>query len=171
MKIASVLSKSPGANDRLLTEVATRLRDEGVRICGAVQTNVESSQECRCAMDLVVLPTGQTIRISQDLGSNALGCRLDAGALEQAVFHVETALSEQVDLLIINKFGKRESEGRGFRVVIADALEHGIPVLVGISESTAADFRRFVGELAEELPGDADVLLDWCRTHVPTNQA
>lgn len=166
MKIAAVASRSPGKIDHMLSEVAMHLRDEGIRICGIVQTNVERARQCRCDMDLLVLPTGPTIRISQDLGRNSRGCRLDAGALEQAVFHVEAALSGQVDLLIINKFGKRESEGRGFRAVIADALQRGIPVLVGVSEIADGDFRRFAHDLAEDLPDDADVVLDWCRTHV-----
>lgn len=170
-QIAAIMCSSPGRTDRLLRDVAMRLRDEGVRVCGVVQANVEPSGDCRCDMDLSVLPTGQTIRISQDLGREAQGCRLDAGALEQAVVHIEAALSGEVDLLVINKFGKSESDGRGFRGVIAEALERDIPVLLGVTESVAGDFRRFAGDLAEDLPDDGDVLLDWCRTHVRAGTA
>ena len=57
------------------------------------------------------------LRISQDRGKWARGCRLDAGSLELAVAQVASALDVGADLMIINKFGKHEAEGRGFRAV------------------------------------------------------
>jgi hypothetical protein len=82
-------------------------------------------------MDVRVLPNGPILRISQNLGSVSKGCRLDPAALEAAVGLVEARLDPNVDLLIINKFGKHEADGRGFRTVIAAALDLEIPVLVG----------------------------------------
>lgn len=166
VNVASVRSQRPGGTDRLLSDVARKLLSEGIQVRGVVQTNIERPGRSKCDMDLIVLPHGPEVRITQDLGDNARGCRLDSGALEQAVFHVEATLHGRVDLLIINKFGKRESEGRGFRSVIGDALERGIPVLAGLNALNDADFCRFAGELAEYLPDDVDIILDWCRAQV-----
>jgi hypothetical protein len=66
-------------------------------------------------MELTVLPRGPALCISQDLGAGARGCQLDPGALERAVARVDMSLAEDApELLIVNKFGKREAEGHGF---------------------------------------------------------
>lgn len=71
----------------------------------------------------------------------------------------------KVDAFLLNKFGPEEAEGRGFRHAIADALEKGIPVLVGlgVGEATRRGFEAFVGDLAVALPADPDALLSFVR--------
>ena len=97
----------------------------------------------RCDMDVRVLPQGTTLRISQSLGRGARGCRLDADALETAVTLVDAALENGADCLIINKFGKQEANGRGFRNTIAEALVRELPVLVGLNGLNLEAFQTF----------------------------
>jgi hypothetical protein len=111
--------------------------------------------------DLRVLPEGETIRISQSLGSHSRGCRLDPAALEQAVGYVTTSLSQSPQLLIINKFGKHEADGRGFRPVIAEALALDIPVLLGVKGLNADKFLDFTDGAAERLDPDLDTVVAW----------
>jgi hypothetical protein len=68
-----------------------------------------------------------------------------------------------VDLLVINRFGKLEELGRGFCPVIAEALAHGVPVLVGVNDLNRAAFDVFAGGLAIELPDDVGPAVDWMR--------
>jgi hypothetical protein len=112
-------------------------------------------------MDVKVLPDGPVIRISQSLGREARGCRLDPSALERAVGLVEARLAEGVDCLIVNKFGKHEAEGRGFRTAIAEALSADVPVLVGLNRLNADAFVQFTGGVAVELPPTLEALSDW----------
>ena len=63
--------------------------------------------------------------------------------------------------MIINKFGKHESEGRGFRSVIAAALDRGVPVLVGLNPLNREAFDNFAGGLATQLSGDLGSILEW----------
>lgn len=75
-----------GANDRLLAQVAAQLQDHGLKLAGTVQTNIERADRTKCDLDIVVLPDGPVLHISEDRGNLApRGCRLDAGVLEQAV--------------------------------------------------------------------------------------
>ena len=64
-----------------------------------------------------------------------------------AVGLVATGLSSGADLLIVNKFGKHEAEGRGFRDVIAEAVAMDIPVLVGINALNRSAFESFCGRV------------------------
>ena len=128
---------------------------------GVVQINAERDDAGPCDMDVKVLPDGPAIRISQSLGREARGCRLDPAALERAVGLVEARLAEGADCLIVNKFGKHEAEGRGFRTAIAEALSADIPVLVGLNRLNADAFVQFSGGLAVELAPNLEDLANW----------
>ncbi|MEX0350472.1 MAG: DUF2478 domain-containing protein [Paracoccaceae bacterium] len=161
MKLACVTTTERGATDLLLSAFAEQMSQAGISLAGVVQTNTECADGYKCDMDLRVLPTGETIRISQSLGANARGCRLDPAELERAVGLVTHSLDASPELLIINKFGKHEADGRGFRPVIADALEREIPVLVGVNGLNLDRFQDFAGGIAEVLNADIDALRNW----------
>lgn len=151
-----------GAADRLLADTADALAAQGLRLAGAVQSNLDRGPGQACDMDLRILgDDGPVIRISQNLGNFSEGCRLDSGALEQAVARAEAVLTRGADLVIVNKFGKQECYGRGFRDFIAQALAQDIPVLVSVPQEQLPGFHEFAGDLAEPVtPAGA---LDWCR--------
>lgn len=161
MRIAYTMAPGRGDTDLMLSGLARRLAAHGLRCCGTVQINTERHDAGPCDMDVKVLPLGPVLRISQDLGRESHGCRLDPQALETAVGLVAASLGAGADVLIVNKFGKHEAEGRGFREVIAGALERDIPVLVGVNGLNLAAFRRFAGGLALPLPPEEDALLAW----------
>jgi hypothetical protein len=109
-----------------------------------------------------VLPDGPPICITQSLGSGSAGCRLDPGAITQAVAAVEQKSADAFDLFILNKFGPLEAEGRGFCAAIGSALERDIPVLVGVGKACREAFDAFAGGVAEVLPPDCEATHEWC---------
>lgn len=157
-----IRSGGQGETDRLLKQVADRLQAQGLHLAGAVQTNLEQDASLKCHMDLHILPGTNVVRISQSLGSLSKGCRLDADGLERAVGLVQAGMANGADLLIVNKFGKQEAEGRGFRPVIGAALGQDIPVLTAVNDSNIDAFHTFAEDLAQPLPLDADAVLEWC---------
>lgn len=163
MQLAYVMTTERGATDRLLTALAERLAEKGVRTAGIVQTNTECYDNKLCDMDVRVLPAGETIRISQSLGEGARGCRLNPGALERAVGLVTASLAAEPapQILLVNKFGKHEADGRGMRPIIAEALAMGLPVLSGVNRMNVEAFERFAEGLAVEAAPDLDALLAW----------
>ncbi|MEX0365883.1 MAG: DUF2478 domain-containing protein [Ruegeria sp.] len=161
MHLAYITTTDRGATDRLLSAVAERLLAREVFLAGVVQTNTECADSSKCDMDLRVLPAGETIRISQSLGSQSRGCRLDPAALEQAVAYVTASLDAVPDLLIVNKFGKHEADGRGFRPVIGEALARDIPVLVGVNGLNEEKFLAFTEGAAQQVPADIDAIERW----------
>lgn len=158
-----VIVEGRGAADRLMFSVAQTLQAEGWPLAGAVQVNDESDPTARCDMDLHVLAMDQVVRISQNLGALSRGCRLDPAALASAVGLAEQALIRAPRLCIVNKFGKAEIEGQGFRPLIGAALSQGIPVLTSVSRGNLAAFEGFAEGMGEEIPATADQVLAWCR--------
>nr|WP_292772750.1 DUF2478 domain-containing protein [Mesorhizobium sp.] len=161
MKLGYVTLHGRGRIDRLLSEAVERLEAHGVALAGTVQTNIERDDRPRCDMDLRLLPDGPVVRISVDRGAEARGCRLDAGVLEQSVLWVSTTL-DKAEMLVVNKFGKQESEGKGLTRTIADALERGLPVLVGVNGLNLPAFLEFADGEAQELMPDVACIEDWC---------
>jgi nucleoside-triphosphatase THEP1 len=163
--LAYIRTMGRGETDRLLTDLADRLIAQGLRLGGVVQSNTTCTDSQLCDMDVRVLPDGPLFRISQSLGAGSRGCRLDPAALEQAVGHVTQSLNTEVDrlpqLVIINKFGKHEADGRGFRPLIAEAMLAGVPVLTAVNATNQDAFQAFSGGMATCLPGQIDALLDW----------
>lgn len=160
MKIAYTMAPGRGDTDQLLFTLARDLASEGYRTCGTVQINTDRGAH-PCDMDVKVLPDGPVLRISQNLGAEAKGCRLDPAVLETAVGLVEMQLKTAPELLIVNKFGKHEADGRGFRSVIAEAILRDIPVLVGVNYLNLNAFQEFVGSEATELAPSRKVLVSW----------
>jgi len=170
MNIAYTMAPDRGNTDLLLAQLAETLAAQAVTCCGTVQINTDCPTG-HCDMDVQVLPDGPTLRISQNLGSGSKGCRLDPSVLEEAVELVGHQMVAGADLLIVNKFGKHEAEGRGFRTLIADALMRDMPVLVGVNALNLPAFEAFVGGEVTQLAPNLDELATWCRDKVSQMQS
>ncbi|WP_424964766.1 MULTISPECIES: DUF2478 domain-containing protein [unclassified Dinoroseobacter] len=166
MNIACTMASTRGGTDLLLWEVAARLQHAGLKLCGTVQTNTDCGDDKPCDMDVKILPDGPVVRISQSLGAGSRGCRLDPQALESAIGISESFLPD-ADLLVVNKFGKQEAGGRGFRPLIAEALSRDIPVLVGLNSLNREAFETFTGGVAQVLDPTVEDVEHWLRTILP----
>lgn len=169
MHIAYTMAPGRGDIDFLLHQVAQSIITAGYRPAGTAQINTERPDAGPCDMDVLVLPSGPTLRISQSLGSEARGCRLDPEALERAVGLVQASLPES-DCLIVNKFGKHEADGRGFRAVIGEALALEMPVLVGLNELNAGAFLEFSGGIAKSIDPSAHEVEHWLLGSIATRR-
>ena len=159
-----VVADGRGEADVLIREVAERLRAGGAHLAGAVQVNIDTDPARKCEMDLHILSRDKVVRISQNLGALSRGCRLDPDGLERAVGLVANAMAEGPDLLIVNKYGKQEIDGRGFRPLIGEALAAGIPVLTAVNSGNVGKFLEFAEDMAQALPADAQAVFDWCQS-------
>jgi hypothetical protein len=159
MRIATIVYE-PGqseAVDRLLIEVASRLKASGLKLAGSLQWNAGA----HCAMDLEDLATGR--RLTASLPAPQTSCRLDAAALEDAAGLAASSVGPGVDLVIVNRFGKEEVAGRGYRPIIAAAIANDLPVLTCLNRAHQESFDRFAGDNAEHLPADCEQVEAWCR--------
>ena len=163
-----VTTAGRGDSDRLLAALADRLLADGMRLVGAVQRNVDRGVDLHCDMELALAGGGAAWRISQRLGPMSRGCRLDPQGLESAAGEVAAVLAAASDaeLLIVNKFGKQEIDGRGFRPVIAAALLRDIPVLTAVNARNLPAFLAFAEGLAEPVAAEPEALRQWCLRRV-----
>lgn len=167
MKLAYITVQGRGRTDDLLAEVVRAFEDDGLRLAGTVRTKPADPSRHPCDMDLRVLPDGPGFRISQPLGRMAKGCRLNGGVIEAIATEVEARMAG-ADLLIVNKFGKLETQGRGLCPAIGIAMEMEIPTLVGVNGMNVQDFHAFSDGTAEALRPELSAIRSWFeRAHAP----
>lgn len=151
--------------DRLISDLGYKIRDAGIAVAGIVQHNQFIRDRTKCDMDVEELASGIVLKISEDRGKEARGCRLDRGALSEAAAVLSASIDNGPELVILNKFGKTEAEGRGLRDTLAQAVQIGVPVIVGVPFRNIEQWRRFAEGLAEECAIGFSRPYEWLLLH------
>jgi nucleoside-triphosphatase THEP1 len=162
-RLAAIPYASDFGIDAFMQGIVGQLRRRGLRLGGVIQHNDAECDDRCMAMSLEDLTTGTRFPISQDLGPSAEGCRLDAAGLAAAAAAFSSALGGQVDLVVVNKFGKQEALGEGLRDEIARAVMAGLPVLLAVRHDFLPAWRAFAGDDWIELAADAGSIERWAR--------
>lgn len=152
--------------DALLEAAVRQLKADGFHVAGYVQRETEEDDRCCALVHLENITDGRMFCITQPLGPGSRGCRLNPQVLADLCSSLLVELDQGMDILVLNRFGKAESEGQGFRTVIEKAFDKGIPVLVAVRDSYANAWESFGSTLAEDLPADAQKVIAWCRCSI-----
>jgi hypothetical protein len=153
--------------DRLLIDVCAELSACGVRLGGLLQISTgERGGNCAAGVHVVDLRTRRSFDIWQDRGPCARGCRLDEAGLAEAEVSLREAIADKVDVLVINRFGRAESLGRGLRPYFEEALEAGITVLTAVRSPYDEDWNAFACGMATGLCLNRTEIVGWANRHV-----
>ena len=166
LAIAAIVYSDGVYPGRIIARAIEPLRAAGVPLAGALQVEPVAAGRHPCDLLLEELASGDVHAIAEHRGREARGCRLDVGLLTEigeAVLH--SLHDEQPHLLVVNKFGKIEADGGGLRQAVAEAVDLGIPVLVGVPARNLDRWRAVAGSLAIELPATVGTIADWLAHH------
>ena len=150
-----------------LRKVVKSLQEKGVMVSGVLQEAEFRPNGCCARLNIVDIRTGKTERITRDRGRESRGCKLDPRGLAAISHCIADAIDADVDLVIINKFGRAESEGDGLLFCIADAISAGVPILTTVREPYVAAWKLYHGGLAIDLPPQIDTILQWYDAFCP----
>ena len=165
---ASVVYGRDDDPDRLFIDFTDDLCRSGLRPVGVIQ----SGRSCRTEepkLRVVLLPGGETVGLVADMDCDAGGCRLDDQQLSQLAERLTTAIDDSPDLVVINRFGNAEAEGRGLVKPIAQALKADIPVLIAVPERRFSDWIRFSDGMNVRLPCRREELDRWWQSVARTS--
>ena len=118
--------------DALLLGICDELRLRGLHIGGVLQSSHGARGQCAASVLVTDLRSGEVFDIWDRRGTGARGCRLDEGGLLDAEPAINDAIAANVDLLVVNRFGRAESLGRGLIGSFTAAIEAGIPILTAV---------------------------------------
>jgi hypothetical protein len=147
--------------DPVLAAGVALVRARGIRVGGQLQHFGERLPNGKRSMWLEDIATGAMIRLDRPRGRGAVACMLDPDALAQAAYALQRSIAGGVDLLVINRFGNAEADGRGTRAEFADAICAGAAVLVAVRYNLLDDLEGFLGGTPKLLLPAPDAVLDW----------
>ncbi|KWV59040.1 hypothetical protein AS156_33225 [Bradyrhizobium macuxiense] len=163
--LAAVVYDDHDDPDAVLRDFADGLNTRGFRAVGMVQTG----QCADSSLSAVLVHNGETLLLALPASPNptslgATSCKLDLARLQDAGTRVASALEAGADILIVNRFGKRERDGKGLGYLIERALASDIPVIIAVSRQSFADWIKFAGGMSVKLACEPQALDAWWRS-------
>ena len=159
--VAAIVHGANDAADSLLAEFARHLRGVGWQVHGVIKEDTAPRKSCAREMVLVDVDDDTRYIISQDLGPASISCRVDPRGVAAASIALRRGLAEGADLVVANRFGELEAKGGGFAAEMLELMANGVPLLTVVVEKYLADWRRFTGNSAAELPPQRDAVHEW----------
>lgn len=144
--------------DDVLHEFAADLNANGHVAAGIVQLG---RHRIDADLSATLMPTGEQLRLHQDLAHTTAGCRLDLKQLTSVGDRIARTLDEGADILIVNRFGRQERGGKGLAHLVERALGADIPVVIAVPSHHFADWISFAGGMTVKLRCDRESLDAW----------
>ncbi len=157
--LAALVYEADQDPDEVLRAFASDLKARGYQVAGLVQTSHRCTDKPELSAMLV--HTGEELQLFQDLGACATGCKLDVGQLLDAGGKIASAIDQGADLVIVNRFGRQEREGKGLSFLVERALSADIPVVIAVPSHRFADWIRFADGMSVKLRCDRETLDGW----------
>jgi Protein of unknown function (DUF2478) len=167
-RLAAIVFDRDEAPDEALIAFVGAAIAHGARVAGLVQ---ERADDDLCDLhDVRVrdLMSGEILPIMQDLGAGASGCSVDPAAIAEAARLLERALATNPDLLVVNRFGRLESEGGGMLNEIGRAFAEGVAMIVCVPARYRDAWNAFAAGLDAQLPARREAIEAWWRAIAPT---
>ena len=157
-RLAAIVFGRDEAPDEALIAFVDGAMACGARVAGLVQ---ERAGDDLCDLhDVRVrdLVSGEILPIMQDLGPEATGCAVDPAAIAEAARLLDRALATNPDLLVVNRFGRLESEGGGMLAEIGRAFAEGVAMIVCVPERYRESWNAFASGLDAQLPARREAI-------------
>ena len=160
-RVAAIVFERAEAPDPALVAFIEAAVKRGVHAAGLVQEN--SGDKLRARRDAAVrdITTGERLPILQDLGADATGCSVDPSAIAAAAQMLVSAVATRPDLLVVNRFGRLESEGGGMRAEIGAAVLEDIPLIVCVPRRYLGAWSAFADGSDAQIPPLRAAIEDW----------
>lgn len=148
-----------------LKSIAEGLRRPDVRIAGCVQEHVNDQNGDFLGIDAIDLTCGGRFPIKRltHVNRETETCGLDVAALAGTSSILRQAIADHVELIVFDKFGAEEQNGRGLSDELFCAISEGIPLLITVPEAALNIWVERTGGMGAILPLDASAIEQWWR--------
>jgi nucleoside-triphosphatase THEP1 len=161
--LAAVVYSAGEDPDGLIAGFADHLHRAGHRPVGVVQRGRSCHSE-KPQFGVVMLPDGEVVGLASNGGGPTVGCRLDPERLAGLAVRLAAVIEDGADLVIINRFGRSEAEGKGLIDLVPLALDADIPVLITVPEQRFAAWIQFSEGMNVRLACRREAIDRWWHT-------
>ena len=148
-----------------LKSFAEGLMQADLRVAGCVQEGVYDKDGAFLGIDAIDLTSGSRVPIKRLTHVNRVTetCGLDVAALAGTSGILRQAIDARVELIVFDKFGAEEQQGRGLSDELFSAISEGIPLLVTVPEAALDIWTERTGGMGDILPLDVQAVEQWLR--------
>jgi nucleoside-triphosphatase THEP1 len=151
----------PGTIDRkALSRFVEQLLSRNTRVAGILQETILDSSGEVIGLNAVDISNNSRLPISRPT-KNDDECGLDVSALVETAGIIRKAISDRVDLVVVEKFGEQEQGGKGLNDEILQTIAADIPLLIAVPEAALPIWQDRTGELGSVLPFDEEAFRQW----------
>ena len=152
---------SPNTGDRMaLLKFVEKQKKLNLRIGGVLQEAILDANGQIAGLNAIDVSSNRRIPISRP-AKNDDECGLDVSALAQTTQIIRQAIHDQVDLMVVEKFGELEQDGKGLIDEIMQTIVEGIPLLISVPEAALPIWQERSGELGSVLDFSEAVFETW----------
>ncbi len=152
---------TPDTGDRMaLLKFVEKLKALNTRVGGVLQEALFDSEGKIVGLNAVDVATGRRISITRAV-NNGDECGLDVSALTETASIIDSAISDRLDLVVVEKFGELEQNGKGLIDQILQTIGEGIPLLISVPEAALPVWQERSGELGSVLTFSEDAFQQW----------
>jgi nucleoside-triphosphatase THEP1 len=151
----------PDTGDRMaLLKFVEKQKSLNIRVGGILQEAIFNSEGGIAGLNAVDVSNNRRIPITRP-ATNDDECGLDVSALAETTEIIRSAISERLDLVVIEKFGELEQSGKGLIDEILQTIVEGIPLLLAVPEAALPIWQERSGELGSVLPFSEEAFQQW----------
>jgi uncharacterized protein len=163
IRAAAVLYTPETTAEFVLSNFADELKGQGLKVGGLVQEFLTDDEGGRIGLDAIEVDTGARIPINRPTESDKINgvCSLDRSALTGSTSALRRAISDKVDLIVVEKFGEQEQKGSGLADEILTAMAEGIPTMVLVPAIALEEWNTFSGGMTDLLPCSPEAVRRW----------
>jgi nucleoside-triphosphatase THEP1 len=152
---------TPETGDRMaLYKFVEKQKSSATRIGGVLQEGVFDGDGKMTGLNAIDVSNDLRIPISRPV-QNEADCGLDVAALAGTTGIIAKAIDDAVDLMVVEKFGEHEQNGKGLMDEILQTIVAGIPLLVSVPEAALPAWQERTGELGDVLPFTEEAFRQW----------
>jgi nucleoside-triphosphatase THEP1 len=154
----------PDTGDRMaLLKFVEKQKALNTRVGGVLQEAVFNSEGEIEGLNAIDVSTGRRIPISRP-AKNDDQCGLDVSALTETTEIIRNAIRDRLDLVVVEKFGELEQNGKGLIDEILQTIVEEIPLLISVPEAALPIWQERSGELGSVLAFNEEAFQQWWKS-------
>lgn len=151
----------PDTGDRMaLLKFVEQLKSSQVRVGGLLQEALFDSAGEIIGLNAIDVSTNQRIPITRPVDNDG-ECSFDVSALAETSAIIRNAIDDRLDLVVVEKFGELEQDGKGLIDEIFQTIAADIPLLISVPAAALPLWQERSGELGSVLSFNLESFQQW----------
>jgi nucleoside-triphosphatase THEP1 len=152
---------SADTSDRMaLFKFAQKQKAGKTRIGGVLQIAIFDTDGNIAGLDAINIATSEQLSISRPRDNGTI-CGLDTSVVTATSSIISAAVDNQLDLVVIEKFGALEQKGGGLIDDILLTIAEGIPLVISMSQTALPVWQELSGGLGDVLAFEETAFEQW----------